>query len=120
MSLLLATSGHVMAQNPGGVGGLVTDENGEPVFGAHVVVEGTQMVAVTDVNGKFSLPKAKKGATLVVTFIGMEAQKLKAASEMKISLHSKDNQLDGVLVVAYGKQKNHRSQARREWWTTKR
>lgn len=105
MSLLLATSGHVMAQNPGGVGGLVTDENGEPVFGAHVVVEGTQMVAVTDVNGKFSLPKAKKGATLVVTFIGMEAQKLKAASEMKISLHSKDNQLDGVLVVAYGKQK---------------
>lgn len=41
----------------------------------------------------------------MVTFIGMEAQKLKAASEMKISLHSKDNQLDGVLVVAYGKQK---------------
>ena len=106
VSLLLSAVGYVSAQSQGGLGGVVTDDNGEPVIGAQVVVKGTQTGAVTDISGKFTLPPGvKRGASLTVSYVGMESQQLKAASDMKIKLHSDDKELDEVIVVAYGEQK---------------
>lgn len=106
VSLLLSAVGYVSAQSQGGLGGVVTDDNGEPVIGAQVVVKGTQTGAVTDISGKFILPPGvKRGASLTVSYVGMESQQLKAASDMKIKLHSDDKELDEVIVVAYGEQK---------------
>lgn len=105
-SLLLAASGQVMAQSAAGqVGGQVLDENGDPVVGAQIMVKGSKTGTVTDIDGKFTLPSAKRGETIVVSYLGMDSQTVKATPGMKVSLHSQDRELDEVLVVAYGEQK---------------
>ncbi len=105
VSLLLAASGQLMAQQPGTVGGQVLDESGEPVMGAQITVKGTKTGTVTDMNGKFNLPSVKQGQLIVINYLGMETQTVKAQSGMKVSLRSKDSLLDEVIVVAYGEQK---------------
>lgn len=104
-SLLLAASGQVMAQSSGQIGGQVIDENGDPVIGAQVKVKGAKSGTVTDANGNFSLPDAKRGDIIVVNYLGMDARTMKAAPGMKVSMQTKDQQLDEVLVVAFGQQK---------------
>ena len=105
-SALLAASGQMMAQSANGFGGQVVDENGEPVIGAQIRVKGSKQSTVTDIDGKFSLPsEVKRGQEIVVTYVGMESQTLKAAQGMKVSMHPAEQQLDDVLVVAFGQQK---------------
>ena len=105
-SALLAASAQAMAQSSGTYSGTVVDENGEPVIGAQVKVKGVKQGVVTDIDGKFTLPNGvKRGTEIVVTYVGMESQTAKAQAGMRISLHSTQQQLDDVLVVAFGQQK---------------
>ena len=66
-ALLLSTVS--FAQNPITVTGIVTDENGEPLPGASVVIENTNTGALTDASGKYSI-KVQSGKALVYSFIG--------------------------------------------------
>ena len=104
-SLLLAASGQVLAQSSGQIGGQVFDENGDPVVGAQILVKSSKTGTVTDIDGKFSLPSVKQGETIVISYLGMDSQTVKAAPGMKVNMHSQDRQLDEVIVVAYGEQK---------------
>ena len=83
-SMLLAASGQMMAQSPNIVGGQVVDENGEPVIGAQVQLKGTKTGTVTDTDGKFTLPSAKRGDVIVINNLGMDPQTVKAAPGMKM------------------------------------
>ena len=106
MTLLAGTflfAGSVMAQT--NVSGTVTSgDDGEPVVGAAIKVEGTNTGTVTDVNGHFQL-NAPAGAKLVVSYLGMKPQTVKAGGNMKVVLVNDNKTLDEVMVVAYGKQK---------------
>lgn len=103
---MLALSAEAMAQSTGAYNGSVVDENGEPLVGAQVKVKGTHIVVATDVDGKFSLPASvKAGAPVEVSFVGMEPQSVKAGSGMRVSMKPTQEQLDEVLVVAFGQQK---------------
>ncbi len=103
---LLALSAQAMAQSSGVFGGTVVDENGEPLVGAQVKVKGARQGTVTDANGKFSLPEGvKRGAVLEVTYVGMEPQSVKAGNGLHVSMKPTQEQLDEVLVVAFGQQK---------------
>ena len=104
-SLLLAASGQVMAQSSGQIGGQIIDENGDPVIAAQVKVKGAKTGTVTDANGHFSLPDAKKGDIIVINYLGMDSRTMKATPGMKVNMQSQDHQLDEVLVVAFGQQK---------------
>ena len=101
-SLLLAASGQVLAQSSGQIGGQVFDENGDPVVGAQILVKSSKTGTVTDIDGKFSLPSVKQGEAIVISYLGMDSQTVKAAPGMKVNMHSQDRQLDEVIVVAYG------------------
>ncbi len=103
--LALAFAAHMTAQTTGTVGGKVVDENGEPVIGAQIQVKGSKSGTVTDVDGNFTLPTAKRGDIIVINFLGMGTQTLKAAPNMKISLQPENFKLDEVIVVAFGEQK---------------
>ncbi len=74
----------------------------EPVIGAHVRIEGTQTVAVTDVDGKFSFNAMPgKGQTLTVSYLGMKTQTLPAASGMRVLLEDASRDLGDVVVNGF-------------------
>ena len=82
-----------MAQNQT-VQGIIVDENGEPVIGATIRVEGTKNAAVTDFDGNYKI-EVPKGGKVVVSYIGYKDAVVKGGR----------TQLEEVVVVGYGTQK---------------
>lgn len=86
--------------------GVVVDTNGEPLIGVSVVVKGTTNGTVTDVNGSFSIAGVKKGARLVVSYIGFTPQEMVwNGTPAKVTLKDDNKTLDEVVVVGFGTQK---------------
>lgn len=84
------------------VGGTVLDENGEPVIGATVTVKGTNLVTVTDIDGRFEL-KVPNGSILSVSYLGYTTAEVPATGEnLTISLKPDERQLAEVVVTALG------------------
>lgn len=98
----LLFGGKALAQST--VSGTVfSSEDDSPIIGASIKIQGSKMGAATDIDGKFRLENVKKGATLVVTYIGMQTKTVKAGENMKIYMTSDSKSLDEVVVqVAYG------------------
>jgi tonB-linked outer membrane protein, susC/ragA family len=85
------------------VSGIVYDNLNEPIIGATVRVKGTQIAAVTDLDGKFSF-KAPQHGTLVVSYIGHKTQEvaIPANGNVTITLESESRQIEEVVVTALG------------------
>lgn len=81
--------------------GLITDSQKEPLIGVSVLEKGTNNGTITDTDGRFSL-SVKKDAVLIVSYIGYQAQEVKAGSHMDIILTENNTVLDDVVVVGYG------------------
>ncbi len=86
-------------------GTVVSQEDGEPIIGATVLIVGTQMGTVTDANGHFSLTCPAGNQTLRITYVGMEPIEVSARPNMRIVLTSDSKSLDEVIIVAYGTQR---------------
>lgn len=84
--------------------GKVTDEEGEPLIGATVLVKGTTIGSVTDIDGNFTLSAPDNAATLIVSFAGFESQEVPIGSQRQftVALKSDASALDEVIVVGYG------------------
>ena len=101
LACLFLSLGVALAQTK--VTGTVTSQDdGQPVIGATVMVAGTQVGTVTDGNGRFSLTVPAGKSTLRITYIGMEPIEVSARPNMRIMLTSDQHALDEVIVVAYG------------------
>ena len=85
-------------------GTVVSSSDGEPVVGASIKVMGTKTGTVTDIDGHFSL-KVPADSKLLVSYIGMMPQTVKAKGSMTITLEPDAESLDEVMVVAYGSAK---------------
>ncbi|MEL5893698.1 TonB family protein [Bacteroides sp. GD17] len=70
------------------VEGRVQDKQGEPVVGASVLIEGTNMGTISDVDGRFVLSVPDKNAVLLISYIDMETAKVKAKSKLVVTLKS--------------------------------
>ena len=74
-----------------------------PVVGASVLVKGTTVGTVTDIDGNFTINNVPSSAkTLVVSFIGLETQEVAIKPNVKVVLSSDSQALEEVMVVAYG------------------
>ena len=101
LAAMLLMVGTALAQTK--VNGTVTSqEDGQPVIGASVLVVGTNVGTVTDANGKFSLTCPAGKNTLRITYVGMEPIEVSARPNMRIVLTSDQKALDEVIVVAFG------------------
>lgn len=95
--------GMVIAQDRRVTGTVVAEEDGLPVIGATVLVKGTQIGVVTNVDGVFVLSKVPSSATtLVVSYVGMQTQEVAIKPNLKVSLRTSAELLDEVMVVAFG------------------
>ena len=81
--------------------GTVVDENGEPVIGATVKVEGTKDATVTDLDGNYKLDVPKNGK-VIVSYIGYKDM---VTTGGRVQLEEDNSTLEEVVVVGYGTQK---------------
>ena len=86
--------------------GVVTDATGESVIGASVMIKGTTVGTVTDLDGRFTLPGVKVGDVIQISFIGYVTQEIKwNGKPMSVTLKEDSQALEEVVVVGYGTQK---------------
>ncbi|WP_300811912.1 TonB-dependent receptor [uncultured Bacteroides sp.] len=106
--LMLFSCFSAMAQKSITVRGTVFDSTGETVIGASVVVKGnTSIGTISDIDGNFMLTVPSENTILVISFVGMKSQEVKATSNklIKVTLEDDSQQLQEVVVVGYGQQK---------------
>lgn len=86
--------------------GVVKDATGETIIGASIIVEGTKTATVSDLDGKFELPNVSKGATIVISYVGYQSEKIVWNGQpLDVTLKDDTKLLDDVVVVGYGTQK---------------
>ena len=104
---LLGGSAHLFAQE-GRVTGTVVDETGAEIPGVNVIIQGTTVGTITDLEGKFSLSGVSVGDIVVFSFVGMESQNVMVESldqVINVTLVPSQIGLDEVVVIGYGTQK---------------
>ena len=90
----------------GMVSGTVLDETGAPLPGASILVKGTTIGTVTDLDGKFSLDVASD-AVLVISYLGYDSKEVSVngLTTLSIQLTPDSSELNEIVVVGYGIQK---------------
>ncbi len=113
----LAADGNLQATKPGQamypagqqkkISGKVSDAQGEPIPGASIVVKGTTVGTIADMDGNFSLSIPANAKTLTVSFVGMLAKEIPIgnSASFRITLTESAVGLEEVVVVGYGTQK---------------
>lgn len=105
-ALLLLGSAALWAQKT--ITGKVTDDNGEALIGASILVKGTVKGTITDIEGSFTLAIPEGSNVLQISYTGFKAQEVTLGSETTLSIIMETDAigLDETVVVAYGTQSN--------------
>jgi len=104
--LLLFMTGQQVFGQTGRISGIITETNGSPILGASVLIKGTSIGTISDLDGKYSINVPDNKSILVFSYIGYEKQELKAGKQiLNIVLEETAKAMDEVVVVGYGTQK---------------
>lgn len=97
--------GAIMQQNR--ITGTVTDENGNPLPGVNVKVEGITLGAISDISGKYAIESTNQDAVLIFTFIGYSVQKVPVSGRKVIDIKMVPDvtSLEEVVIIGYGTQR---------------
>lgn len=100
LACLLASIGLATAQTQKVTGVVISSEDNQPVVGASVLVKGTSLGTVTNIEGQFTLPSVPSSArTLKISFIGMKSLEVGIKSSLKIVMDPDTEILDEVVVT---------------------
>lgn len=103
LACLFVGIGLVTAQTQKVTGVVISEEDGQPVVGASVLVKGTTQGTITDVNGNFNLSNVPSSAkTLQISYIGMQTQEVVIKPNLRVVLKADAQKLDEVVVTAMG------------------
>jgi hypothetical protein len=87
----------------GAATGRITDEKGEPIVGATIMIKGTKIGVATDANGFFKIQNFANNSCLVVSAVGFESKEVTVKpGYFTIALKESSNALNEVVVVGYG------------------
>ena len=110
LACLFVGIGLVTAQTQKITGVVISEEDGQPVVGASVLVKGTTQGTITDVDGNFNLSNVPSSAkTLQISYIGMQTQEVVIKPTLKVVLKSDSQNLDEVVVTAIGIKRSEKS-----------
>jgi len=86
------------------VSGTVRNQQGEPIPGVTVLVKGTTVGTVTDINGRFAMVLPENATALVFSFVGMRQQEVPVEGRtlFEITLSEELRGIDEVVVIGYG------------------
>lgn len=103
LAVVMSFSSGVYAQQKT-IQGKITDSGNEPLPGVSVVVKGTTIGTVTDVDGAYTLAVPADAKTLMYSYIGMSTQEIEIGSQTTINVVLQEDivGLDEVVVVGYG------------------
>lgn len=88
------------------IAGVIVDKHGDPVIGANILLKGTTIGTITDLDGKFTLQVPEEGI-LRISYLGYLPQEvnIKGTVNFTIVLQEDAEMLDEVVVVGYGVQR---------------
>ena len=101
LTLVLALVVQISFAQNKNVSGIVSDDNGIPLPGATVIIDGTSSGVSTDFDGNYSI-MATEGDVLVFSYVGYsnQSQTVGASNIINVSMEQ-DNALEEVVVVGY-------------------
>lgn len=111
LACLWLTVGLAMAQGSKVTGIVTAAEGGEPVIGASVLVEGTTVGAITDLDGNFVIENVPANAkSLIVSYIGMVTQRVEIKpGRIVVVMRTDSKTLDEVVVTALGMKRSEKT-----------
>lgn len=105
--LLLFAFCQIAYSQTGRISGKVTDQNGDAIPNASVVVRGASVGVSTDADGNFTIVVPAGSRTLLISAVGFAETPVDIGSRthIDITLQAVDRSLDEVIVVGYGTRK---------------
>ena len=98
--------GLITAQTQKVTGTVISDDDKQPVVGASIVVKGTNLGTITDIDGHFTLLNVPNSAKILqISYIGMKTESVSVQPTVRVILKSDTQLMDEVVVVGYGVQK---------------
>ncbi len=98
---------HLVSYAQGGIKGQVLDEFKEPIIGANVIVQGTTIGVITDLDGNFQFDSLALNSVIQISYIGYVTQDVTYTGQqfIRVDLREDTQLLDEVIVVGYGTMK---------------
>lgn len=103
-----ASQGRLGAGGIAEISGVVMDQNREPLIGATVLLKGSSIGTVTDLDGKYSLKIPPAPSAIVVSYVGYQVQEIPVNSKVLNVALRESAILDEVVVTGYGTDLNIR------------
>ncbi|MCB0557382.1 MAG: SusC/RagA family TonB-linked outer membrane protein [Lewinellaceae bacterium] len=108
LGLMLLAIGSIIAQQT--VTGKVTDQSGEPLLGASILVKGTSTGTVTDIDGNYSIMIPAGANTLVVSYTGFNSQEIAVGNQTVVNITMEEGvTLSEAVVTALGVQRDEKA-----------
>jgi TonB-linked SusC/RagA family outer membrane protein len=107
LMFLLSVVSIAIAQTTRTVTGKVTDPSGEAIIGANVIIKGSKLGTITDLDGNYSLNGVQPSSVIVFSYIGFTPISKTSGNQSVINVVLQEDQksLDEVVVVGYSSQK---------------
>lgn len=99
----------VLAQTVKVTGTVTSGDDGEPIVGATILVRGTNIGTITDLDGNFSLDVPEKNKILQISYVGMTMQEVAVKSHVVVVLQPDVKHLEEVVVTAMGLTRERKS-----------
>lgn len=109
MLFFFASISIVLAQTVKVTGTVTSGDDGEPIIGATILVKGTSIGTITDLDGNFSLDVPEKNKILQISYVGMSMQEVAVKPHVVVVLQSDVKHLEEVVVTAMGISREKRS-----------